>query len=101
MVANPRKYTAQLKAKVVLEVLQGEKSPADACRTYKLHNSVLTRWKREFVEHSHQVFEVPQQVAQEAGKVAELERMVGQLTMQLEIAKKASKLLSEGKNVTW
>ena len=101
MAANQRKYTAQFKAKVVLEVLQGEKSPADACRTYKLHNSVLTRWKREFLEHSHQVFEVPQQVAQEAGKVAELERMVGQLTMQLEIAKKASKLLNGGKDVNW
>lgn len=43
MAANQRQYTAQFKAKVVLEVLQGEKSPADACRTYKLHNSVLTR----------------------------------------------------------
>lgn len=101
MAANQCKYTAQFKAKVVLEVLQGEKSPADVCRTYKLHNSVLTRWKHEFLERSHQVFEVPQQVTEEAGKVAELERMVGQLTMQLDIAKKASKLLSEGKNVNW
>lgn len=41
MAANQRKYTAQFKAKVVLEVLQGEKSPTDACRTYKLHNSKL------------------------------------------------------------
>ena len=31
MDTNQRKYTAQFKAKVVLEVLQGEKSPADAC----------------------------------------------------------------------
>ena len=45
------------------------------------------------------MFEVPAQVAQEAGKVSELERMVGQLTMQLEIAKKASKLLSRNEKV--
>ena len=74
MVANQRKYTAQFKAKVGLEVLQGEKSPADSCCTCKLPNSVLTRWKREFVERSHHVFEVLAQVAQEEGKVAELER---------------------------
>lgn len=47
------------------------------------------------------MFEVPQQVTQEEGKVAELERMVGQLTMQLEIAKKASKLLSGSENGSW
>ena len=74
-------------------MLQGEKSPADACRTYKLHNSVLTRWTREFLERSHHVFEVPQQVTQETGKVAELERMVGQLTMQQENRKKGIKAL--------
>ncbi|HEY9653585.1 MAG TPA: transposase, partial [Coleofasciculaceae cyanobacterium] len=49
MAAKQRKYTAQFKAKVVLEVIRGEKSPADACRSYKIHNSVLTRWKREFL----------------------------------------------------
>ena len=48
MAAKQRKYTAQFKAKVVLEVIRGEKSPADACRSYKIHNSLLTRWKREF-----------------------------------------------------
>ena len=101
MATSQRKYTAQFKARVVLEVLQGEKSPADACRTYKLYNSVLTRWKREFLERSHHVFEVPTQVGQEEGKVVELERMVGQLTMQLEIARKASKLLSGSENVSW
>ncbi len=52
MAANQRKYIAQFKAKVVLEVLRGEKSPADACRSYKIHNSVLTRWKREFLERA-------------------------------------------------
>ncbi len=85
MAAKQRKYTAQFKAKVVLEVIQGEKSPAEACRNYKLHNSVLTRWKREFLDRAHQAFESGEQTSQEAGRVAELEQMVGRLTMQLEL----------------
>ncbi len=89
MGAKQRKYTAQFKAKVVLEVIRGEKSPADACRNYKIHNSVLTRWKREFLDRAHQAFETGEQANQEAGRIAELEQMVGRLTMQLEIAKKA------------
>jgi transposase len=101
MAASQRKYTAQFKAKVVLEVIQGEKSPADACRAYKIHNSVLTRWKREFLERADQVFERSESVNPDEGRVAELERMVGQLTMQLEIAKKASRLLSGDKSSSW
>lgn len=101
MAATQRKYTAQFKAKVVLEVLRGEKSPADACRAYKIHNSVLTRWKREFLERADKAFESSEQTSQEEGRIAELERMVGQLTMQLEIAKKASRILNGDKSSSW
>lgn len=101
MAAKQRKYTAQFKAKVVLEVIRGEKSPADACRSYKIHNSVLTRWKREFLDRAHQAFESGEQTNQEAGRVAELEQMVGRLTMQLEIAKKALGGSSGGNGGSW
>lgn len=101
MAANQRKYTAQFKTKVVLEVIRGEKSPADVCRAYKIHNSVLTRWKREFLERAYQAFESGEQTSQEEGRIAELERMVGQLTMQLEIAKKASRILNGDKSSSW
>jgi transposase len=70
MAATQRKSTAQFKAKVVLEVLRGEKSPADACRAYKIHNSVLTRWKREFLERADKAFESSEQTNQEEGRKA-------------------------------
>src|SRR5512141_1587980 len=101
MAAKQHKYTAQFKAKVVLEVIRGEKSPADACRSYKIHNSVLTRWKREFLDRVHQAFESGEKTSQEAGRVAELEQMVGRLTMQLEIAKKALGGSSGDKGGSW
>lgn len=85
----------------MLAVIRGEKSPADACRAYKIHNSVLTRWKREFLERAHPAFENGEQMSQDEGRIAELERKVGQLTMQLEIAKKASELLSGDKKGSW
>ncbi len=83
------------------EVIRGEKSPADACRTYKIHNSVLTQWKREFLERAHQAFESGEQTTHAVGRIAELEQMVGQLTMQLEIAKKASRILNGDKGGSW
>ncbi|MBD2156992.1 transposase, partial [Leptolyngbya sp. FACHB-16] len=36
MAANRRQYTAEFKAKVVLQVLSGEKTASDLCRAHKL-----------------------------------------------------------------
>jgi transposase-like protein len=89
-----RSFTPEFKARVVLEVLTGAKSAAQVCREHQLKDTVLSRWKREFVERSPKVFEGGKEREREDERVAELERMVGRLTMELEIAKKASLLLT-------
>ncbi len=87
-----RKYRPETKVRIVLEILRGEKSVAQASRDYQIKNSLLYRWKDEFLEGGRQAFAFGQATEQKrrADKIAELERMLGKLTMQLEIAKKAS-----------
>ena len=89
-----RRFTAEFKAQVVLDVLSGSKSTAELCREHQLNPQVLSRWKTELVERAPLVFEQDQLHSQEQEHIAELERAVGRLTMQLDIAKKASLLLS-------
>ena len=89
-----RRFTAEFKAQVVLDVLSGSKSAAEVCREHQLNPQVLARWKSELVERAPLVFEQDQLHSQEQERIAELERAVGRLTMQLEIAKKASALLN-------
>ena len=89
-----RRFTPEFKAQVVLDVLSGSKSSAELCREHQLNPQVLSRWKTEFVEWAPLVFEQDQLHSQEQEHIAELERAVGRLTMQLDIAKKASLLLS-------
>lgn len=92
LVGKYRKYTAETKVRIVLEILRGEKSLAQASRDYQIKSSLLYRWKDQFLEGAKQSFAYGQPAEQKrrADKVAELERIVGKLTMQLEIAKKAS-----------
>jgi transposase len=94
--AKYRKHSSEFKAQVVLEMLSGEKSVAQISREYQLKDSLLYRWKAEFLERAPQVFahgvDEEKQVLQD--QVAALERMVGKLSMQLEIAKKASHYLT-------
>ena len=90
-----RRFTAEFKAQVVLEMLTEQKSAAQASREYGIKDSVLSRWKQEFIERSPMLFEqggVQQDDREE--RIAELERMVGRLATELEMSKKVSRFLS-------
>jgi transposase-like protein len=83
-----RSFSAEFKTKVVLELISGEKGLMQASREYGIKDTVLSRWKQEFLERAPQVFELPKKDDTNEARLAELERMVGRLTMQLEAAKK-------------
>lgn len=90
--AERRNFTPDFKAQVVLEDLIGVKSPAKICREHHLRSQTLSRWKAEFLERAPMVFETKRSRSKEQERIAELERMVGQLTMELDAAKKASNI---------
>jgi transposase-like protein len=86
MAADRRQYTAEFKAKVVLQVLTGEKTSNEICRPPKLNANVLNRWRKEFLEQAVSIFERDATDSEAEQKIAELEQLVGQLTIKLEIA---------------
>jgi transposase len=90
---TPRKFTAEYKAKVVLDILANGKSLSQASREYGIKDSVLSRWKQDFVDRAATVFENGTVADDRDRRIIELERMVGRLTMQLEMAKKVSSYL--------
>ena len=87
-------YTAEFKAGLVLEILTEQKSIAQASREYGIKDSVISRWKQEFIERSPQVFEKENRRDEGAQRIAELERMIGRLAMELEMSKKVSRFLN-------
>ena len=92
--AKRRKFTAKFKAEVVLEALLGESSQAELCRHYNLSENQVSTWKRQLLENVETFFESPEkQSSESAERIAQLEQLVGRLTLALEIQKKASTLL--------
>src|SRR5262245_39541868 len=87
-----RRFTAEFKAQVVLDVLMGEQSPAEACRSHGLSPNLLSLWKATFLQRAHTVFQADDRRGDERARIADLEQMVGRLTMEREILKKASTL---------
>ena len=89
-----RTFTPEFKAQVVLEELTGVKDKAEVCREYRLQRQVFSRWREEFVERAPEIFATERSRGDEQERIAELERLVGRLTMELEAAKKASHILT-------
>ena len=96
-----RTFTGQFKLDTVLEYLRGHKPTAQICRERDITENLLYRWKQQFYERAPHLFD---QGGAQSGhdaaqaRIAELERMVGRLTMELDILKKAGALLTSRSN---
>jgi transposase len=89
-----RKCTAEFKAQVVLELLSGAKSSAELCRAHQIACSVLADWKTVFLTRAASVFDNAESASSpEASRIAELERLLGRLTLENDILNKATSLL--------
>jgi transposase len=85
-----RSLTPQFKSEVVLEVLSGQRSAAESARQHKLKPELISRWKDIALEGLESLFKGNDQRSRDQGRIAALERTVGRLTVELEVAKKAS-----------
>ena len=83
-----RTYTPEFKVRVVMELISGKKSLSEASREYGIKDTVIARWRQEFTERAPQIFEQPGSKDIQAERIAELERTLGRVTLQLEMAKK-------------
>lgn len=83
-----RTYTPEFKVRVVMELIGGKKNLSEASREYGIKDSVISRWRQEFMERAPQLFEQPGERDAQAERIAELERTLGRVTLQLEMAKK-------------
>lgn len=90
-----RNFSAEFKAKVVLELISGAKSAAELCREYELKPDLLSHWKSQFLSNAAKVFENAKEVDPQQERIAELERLAGKQSLELEILKKALRLLPQ------
>ncbi len=91
---KPRKFTPEFKAKVALAALKGEKPLAVLCREHQLSDSIVVRWRQQLLDHAANIFAGQTPAQRDQQKIDELERLLGQLTVELAAAKKLSSMLS-------
>ena len=91
-----RIFTPEFKAKVVLEALRGESSQAELCRQHNLSEEQLSTWKQQLFENAASLFKSRDKASKETTeRIAQLEQLVGRLTVAVDIQKKTLNLIDE------
>ena len=92
--SNTRKHSPDFKARVAIEALKGEKTLSELAGKYKVHPSVIQRWKKELIEKSSQVFATRSNKQNDKqAEVAQLYKKIGQLTVERDFLEQASNLI--------
>jgi transposase-like protein len=89
-----RSFSPEFKAQVVLDLLTGAASQAELCRKHNVKAPLLAYWRAAVLERLPSLFEADDHADQAQQRIAELEQLVGRQAYELEILKKASRLLT-------
>jgi transposase len=85
-----RKFTAEFKAKVILEALKERSTIEELARKYELHPTQISTWKREAVANMAAVFSADKTegAADNEQQTEKLYAQIGQLKVENDFLKK-------------
>jgi len=93
--SNRRSFGDKVKFEIVLEVLKGQRTVTEIASQYEVHPTMISRWKKEFLEKGSSVFATGISEA-ESDWEDERERLmkkIGEKEMELDFVKKNLKRL--------
>jgi len=84
-----RPHPPEFKAKVVMQVISGEKTLNDVAAEYDLNPNLVRKWKSKFEQEAYRAFSATEddrarerELAEHREEVDDLYRMIGQLTAE-------------------
>ncbi len=96
MVMPRKRYSAQIKAKVALEAIKGQKTTNEIAAEYGVHPSQIAQWKKQALDELPQIFSSgrSEQKRSDEALTNTLYQEIGHLKVQLDWLKKKSGHLS-------
>lgn len=87
-----KQYSADLKAKIAVEAVKGQRTIQEIASHYGIHPNQVTHWKKQLLDGASEVFSSGRDHAVEANEElrAELYQQVGKLQVELDWLKKKS-----------
>ena len=80
-------YTPKLKFQVVLELLQGDKTPGQVAKAYQVHPNTVNNWKQRLLDKGPEIFNQKSVVAEYEQRLAEMEQLLGKKEVEIALLK--------------
>lgn len=80
--SNRRKFSAEFKAKVVIEALKERNTIEELAKKYELHPVQISQWKATFLQNATSAFENEKKNETDLSKEKEMEKLYEQIGRQ-------------------
>jgi transposase-like protein len=88
MARTRKSYPGKVKFQVVLELLKGKKNTVEVARAWGTHVTTVRGWREEFLKKGPEIFSKDGSTKEHEEKIAELEKIIGQQTIEIALLKK-------------
>ena len=91
-----KNYSSDLKARVALEAIKGQKTANEIAAEYEVHPTQIAQWKKQAVDGLPDLFSTRRndQAKSEEALIDTLYQQIGQLKVQVDWLEKKSKAIS-------
>jgi transposase-like protein len=95
MAVHRKRYSAEMKAKIALEAIKGQKTANEIAAEYGVHPTQIAQWKKQALDGLPEVFSLGKRKQEQSEKalIASLYQQIGQLKVQVDWLEKKSNLL--------
>lgn len=83
-----RRFNKELKQQIIREIEAG-KPAAQAAREHQVHPTLISKWQKQHLQYAERAKAFNGHAYTDEARTAELERLIGQLTMENALLKKA------------
>ncbi len=89
-----KKYSAELKARIAVEAVKGQRTIQEIASHYSIHPTMVTNWKRQLLDGVSNIFSNGREQAAESEEEvrSELYQQIGKLQVEVDWLKKKSGL---------
>ena len=88
MKAKRRKFSSAFKARIALSAIQERETLAELSKRYEVHPTLISKWKKEFIKRSSEIFETKAPEVDFEQEREKLYAKIGQLEVERDWLKK-------------